>query len=521
MLGLDGAVRCLEVYRRRVLFFHENHHILYPVNVLLWFRLVNLLGLDTHGPKEFFSAAELMNCFAGAGCLAILSLLMYEVTSSMFLGLAVAIGLGFSRAFIIHATNIAEPMVGVFWGFAALGFAALWLRRRYDLWLVVSGSLFSLAMATYRSAILLSPAAIVVFWRGSLVDDHVGAPWLSKLRPVAIFTMAGLFSSVGLYGWAYSRQSVGSPMAMLRHFFENPGTHVYFGVSVGKLLNIPVGMVRNVLPILPHYNGIRGLLGSPKASLGLAFAVVIIFLGYIGYCAATVVRKWHLMDDGLQTSVLAAIVGLFFTAIPVVLWDPQYDKIWLQPLACLVFLLVLSAYLSVDTTKRSIPYRHPIPLIGAFICLSLVSNLVGAVSKHLHETSDLSELERLSQMIHKDDLIVGDWDRISTLYRNGWDYRGQLLSFPSEAVIDGHGATTHLRQAIRETRSRGGNVYFLGLLDIPKDSWDSFLGSRCGVPYSDMNEYRANAIPVSEFATGATPVVLRRLVLPPLDIDVR
>ena len=67
IFAVDGAFRCLEVFRRGGIFFHDNNHMLYPVNVLLWTRLMSALGLTSNGPLQFFSNVELMNCTAAAG----------------------------------------------------------------------------------------------------------------------------------------------------------------------------------------------------------------------------------------------------------------------------------------------------------------------------------------------------------------------------------------------------------------------------------------------------------------------
>src|SRR5438067_13029458 len=52
--AVDGGFRCLDVYRRQNLFFHGNHHLLYPLNVLVWTRLLSALGFQPGGALEFF-----------------------------------------------------------------------------------------------------------------------------------------------------------------------------------------------------------------------------------------------------------------------------------------------------------------------------------------------------------------------------------------------------------------------------------------------------------------------------------
>src|ERR1700751_5854970 len=120
ILAVDGAHRCLEVFRRQGAFFHGNNHMLYPVDVLVWTRLVAALGLRPTGPIQFFSNVELMNCVAGAACLAIFYSLVSFAVSPGWLALGVTVGYGFSKAFLEQATNAGEPLVGVFWSFLAM-----------------------------------------------------------------------------------------------------------------------------------------------------------------------------------------------------------------------------------------------------------------------------------------------------------------------------------------------------------------------------------------------------------------
>ena len=77
IFAVDGAHRCLQVWHRQTIFLDGSNHMLYPVNVFAWARLASALGYKPSGPLEFFSMVELMNCVAGAACLAIFCLLMY------------------------------------------------------------------------------------------------------------------------------------------------------------------------------------------------------------------------------------------------------------------------------------------------------------------------------------------------------------------------------------------------------------------------------------------------------------
>jgi hypothetical protein len=79
------------------------------------------------------------------------------------------------------------------------------------------------------------------------------------------------------------------------------------------------------------------------------------------------------------------------------------------------------------------------------------------------------------------------------------------------AAQEGNRAVAIMRKAMSNTEQQGRRIYFLGLLDDSKQTWDGFLESRCGVHYSDLDEYRVRSEIVETSHDGATPIVLRRL----------
>jgi hypothetical protein len=194
MFGVDGGLRCFEVYRRKSLFFHENNHMLYPANVLIWSRICRAVGSEPSPvlPKGFLAMVQLMNCVGGAGCLAILFYLFYRVASSVSLALAVAASYRFSRAFLLHSTHSAEVLMGVFWSFLTICCASLALKYASSWPLIGSGLLFSLAMATYHSTIFLALGAIVLFWYGR---SNAGDGTLSRAYDLALFVCTGVASA--------------------------------------------------------------------------------------------------------------------------------------------------------------------------------------------------------------------------------------------------------------------------------------------------------------------------------------
>lgn len=509
--AVDGAVRCLEVFRRGRIFFHENNHLLYPVNVLVWTRFLSHLGLRASNPAEFYALAQTMNCVVAAGCLAMIFYLSLSLFSSFGLALGLVLGYGFSKAFLLHATNSAEPVVGLFWSLLGMCFASILVKRGSHLSVILSALCFSLAMATYQSMIFLAPAAIALIWQGGYFRD--GGAFFSRARLFELgeFILTGVVACAVLFGWAYWHQGLRSPDELIGRFFAHGDARVYLSLTMGKLLNMPVGLVRNIFPVLSYFAGIRGLLTGPKFSLISFLLVLASTFAFLLAALRRLIAGWSSLAAPVRAATVAAAVGFAFTLIPALVWDPQYDKLWLQPLACLAF-LVASSRMVPDLDGRG---RSPLSKVLQVLLLSgLAMNLVWLTHSHYTKTSEMSEAQRLAGVIGARDLLVGDWDEISTLYGYGWSADGRFISFPTEAVLHGFDSVAQLREAIRRTQRIGGRVYFLSLLDMPRATWNSSLGARCGVPYSEMDFYREHSRVREVFHSKSSQLSLRQLDAP-------
>ncbi|MGB2676660.1 MAG: hypothetical protein WAN12_06220 [Candidatus Acidiferrum sp.] len=510
--AVDGAIRCFEVYRRQSFFFHSSYHMLYPVNVLIWTRMAAAAGLQTSNPQSFYRVVELMNCLAAAGCLALFFLLMSAVTHSWRLAVLVTTIYGLSRAFLLHATNASEPMVGVFWSFLAVAVAALSLKTKSPWPVFFSGLLFALSMATYQSTVLLGPAALFLIWRSRPLEKQSGLRPPSRIFVVFLFGLGAVFGSASIYGcFAYSQwkhQPAVAPSGLFTaQLVQHPGAHAYFGVSMNKFATVPVGLIRNVFPIFTEYFGLRNLLRGAFVPI-LSLAILLLAVGVLfGFCAIRVGTAWSSLTPAFRTAFLAAALGLVFCLFPVVTWSDQYDKLWLQPLGCLCFLLGISLHWVSHHLPRPFLLARALP---AFFLAGVLLNFGWLATQHVRDIPEMREAQRLAAMIRPNDLVVGNWDGVSDLFGYLWATDGQVFSFPGEAAVYGSAATSHLHNAIVKTQKVGGRVFFLGLLELPKDSWDSFLASRCGVPYSDLDLYRVHSTTRATFETRYHEIVLKQ-----------
>ncbi len=516
ILAVDGGIRCLEVYRRQIFYFDINNHLLQPAHVWAWTRAAGMLGYKADSPFQFYSLVQLMNCFAGAACLAILLALMSSAVSSWRLALAVTIGYGFTKAFLEQATNANEAPMGLFWSLLALFFAALCFRVKSNWPVVVSAMLFALAMATYQTMILLFPAAIVLIWASRSAktggfpnnQKRTRAALAPQLRAFAIFALVGVATTACIFGYAYWSMHIGGPLAMIKAFFTHEDAKVYFGITGGKVLNLPVGLTRNIFPLARDYSGLRNLLAGPPLTVALFLLTLVLMVAFFVACLLYLWNQRLRMTPSVRTAFLAATVGLLFTAVPLAIWDSNYDKFWLQPFACLAFLIMLALHvMRTESGYVALASR----IAGGILLIGILSNSVWAVQDHERENLELRQAQHVAAIVGKGSFVVGGWDGPSLLYGAFWAPDGEYFDYSQDASFHGRRASDDLRAAISRAQARGDNVYFIGLLDLTPFQWDDFLGRRCGIPYSDLGTYRTHSSVIAKLPRGRAEISLHHL----------
>jgi len=498
IFAVDGAHRCLQVWHRQGIFLDGTNHMLYPVNVFVWTRLGYALGFNASGPLQFFSMVELMNCLAGAACLACLCLLMYLTVPSWSNAVSVTVGYGFSKAFIEQATNANQPLVGALSSILGLLFASLAFKSKSNWPIVVSAFLFSLAMANYESMIFLAPAAIFLIWRSRDLC-------MPKLLAIGSFAVSGVIGSALIFGLAFRYSGIANPNAMVRQLRVVEGERAYAGQGLMHLLNVPVGMVRNIFPVLRVYTGLRNLAAVPEGILVLTLLLFAAFYGFSIFCAVQVWKQRSTLSELQRTAFLAGCIGFVSTTIPLLLYDPHYDKLWLQPLGCAAFLL----FLALDVVRKtSRPCSLIVKVSAALLLVGVLTNSVWAMRGHSSPTLGMEQAQGIAEKLSPGDYVIGGWDDLAVMYSDLWAPAGQYMDFFMEAGSYGRAATSHVREAALRTRKMGGHFYFIGVVDVSKDTWDSYLGSRCGVPFSDFDSYRAHSRAVASYRVGSSEVSL-------------
>jgi hypothetical protein len=518
-VAVDGALRCLDVYYSQKLFIHQNNHLLYPVNVYFWHKFLATFGIFANGPVEYLRLTQMMNAVAAGGCLAILYCLTYAATSSRGISFGVTIGYGFSNAFFSHATNSAEPMVGLWWSFLATGAIALALKTKQRWLLFASGALFALAMATYQSVVLLSPAAAALCLTWPLTKDtpadiqknirmNTGALWRASLT-----ALGGMVGVTLIYGLAYYYSGIHHIGAMIGRFFTlDGGNDIYGGITISKFATLPLGLANSIAPVLKDFTGIkafflqRGLDYQLVGVFSLMF-VTSAFVALALYLALS--ARIHFMATDKAT-LLALMTGLVVTLSVLAYWSAFYDKLWLQPAACIFLLCGFGLRTGITDKVTFQRYLRTAGIVLIVIEATLTLTFKG-IPDHFSETAYLSEAKEVAELVREQDMVVCDWDGLSTTYSTVFR-NGKSIQLPALTSESGPGeALKKIQQDILQTQKEGGQVYFLNVLDISEKSWNGFLGGRLGLDYYKFDDYRKNTEIIKSFKLKNGETTLRRL----------
>lgn len=505
--AVDGALRCLAIYWRRPPYLGPNNHLLYPADVWLWAHAVGFFGVHPAEPIAFVRTVQTMNALCAGGCIALLNLIAWRFTGALKLSLAAAVGYALTWTVLKHAANSAEPVIGLFISLIAAGLVIEGLFRARPGLLFAGGAGLALALANYQSMFLIAPVLylLCLIWplRGASPDDARQAelsfpaslPALRRSIPRLTACVGGTIAgAIVIYGAAYYTIGLRGPWQMLRAFVQFRDDRVYGGFALSKLVNLPIGLIGNLLAVLPaDYQGIGWFLVRHRDARAIAVvvAIAIIVAVALAMLAFAVVRRCG--SRGSRLVGLAVSAALLLDLFVVVYRDPLYDKFWLQPLAILFVCGAIAASWMEPGALRRFSIVAML-LIG----LEVLVNLPDAIAAHSNPAPCLDDARNVAEAVRPDDRVVADFDPVSTLWMALYDRqpsRTMLLPATQPAVAFG------TLERWREECSRSGcRIFFVGVLDQSKDQWDPFLGKRIGIPFDSFDRYRDASRIVDRFA---------------------
>ena len=148
-------------------------------------------------------------------------------------------------------------------------------------------------------------------------------------------------------------------------------------------------------------------------------------------------------------------------------------------------------------------------LASLILAIVVGSNTFWALPSHYQENIALKAAAEVSQTVKPADLVINYWDDTSLLYGALWSKH--ICNFPGLAEAKGGKmALDELPTWIADTHQRGGEVYFLCILDESESDWAKLLGIR-GVPYHTFDLYRQKSHAVLNFKYNGVEKSLRIL----------
>jgi hypothetical protein len=513
-LAVDGALRPLQVYQLGRPLLSGNNHLLYPINVYVWSILIRSLGIHVINPFAFLASIQAMNAIAAAAFVTILYALCYKLTNRIAVSLLVAISYGLSRAVLAHATNSAEPTVGLFWSGLSFALAAYGVSRHKNWASTVGGFLLALTMATYQSMVFIGVPIVFLLWQW---PHHQSKDRVLRSRIFAVtYFVAGVVLGIPIiYGSVYYASGTQTAVGMIVRFLQMPGKEVYGGVSLVKFVALLPGLAYALFPCLPpECDGFRCLAARQHRAWVPVAGLAVIFAGLLVVALLVLVRKlWSVLRKSEKVAIMCCGAGLIPTIPALVYWLPTYDKLWLQPLAFLIFSAGILANAATRIETRTSVVLWPARLIYALVVLVGLTNLARTAYASAQPTPHLEEAQEVATLVKPTDLLVGDWNRISLLYQAFWAPRANSFNVETETDHDGSAsvAVEYLNDKIAKTRAARGQVFFLGLIDVSMGDWERLIGNREGLSYHLFDDYRRCSVLVKSFPSQERIITLRKL----------
>jgi hypothetical protein len=492
--AVDGAMRCLGVLHESRLSLRGNNHLLYPFWVFLWSKLSAAIGIHATSPFEFIRVTEAMNSVLAAASIALLFTLINLFTDLPIATLCTLL-FGFSTALLLHATNSAEPVVGLFFAVLGTSLLATGLRRGKDAFLIAAGISFALGLASYQAmATIAGVGVFLVIWWAASVRGGGGILRYAWVR-LGLVCLGGVVGICGIFTAAYAYQGI--PLNQMPHLFFSlgGGPEIYGGLTLRKFVNLPFESLANLYSGLPSdYAGVRSLFLNPQRLSWISAVLAgLLLMSCIGLLAGKGLR--NLLRGAHAVVAATAVLAVALLIFPLLDWQPEYDKLWLLPLAAWACILAASLY------PGALPARQRKVLAGLLLgvlVLEISMNIPRLVRNRFDPTPHLADAEVVRSLVRPHDWVVVSFDEVSSLWLSVWGYDAKYLVLPASTAGR---ATEWLNAAKQDCIHTDGRILFLGVMDEDRKAWDSFLGPQVGIPFSLLDEYRS-AVVLRSFENG-------------------
>jgi hypothetical protein len=491
-----------------------NRHFLFPYQAWLVYHAASVLPLspNPHDPARTSAVAIVQgwNALMAGATLA----LLYAWLRCLVSRPAAAVGVtvtALSNAFLLHATNMTEPMASVpptLLGLLLVTRSGSARGARF-----AAGGLIGFASAFYvLAAQALLPAALIAALRGnsspvrrSVTESLVRAAETAAASAVAFSATLSIPRLL-----AHPRQGI---LATVIGVSDAQMHGMYGRFHLRHLVGAFAGF-GNAICSLPHiYGGFSQVLHLPFASVVRAFGTLVLALALLLGIAWSLYRaRARLAADGCWVYAIASITWFATVYVIAFYFEAGYDKIWFFAMLPLGQLVAMTF----DVTRQVSNSQQALIFVAPGLFLVLMNLVFVAIPRRFAHNYDLDGAVRLATLVEpRDMLVTPGWDAPSV-------YAGYALVQPLTCVrltaeamdteFQGTEISHHLSSQAQRARAGGGRVYFLGLLDQSPEQWQVFYGSEMHLPYDLFDHYRQASIARNTIPSSTGPVTLFEFV---------
>jgi hypothetical protein len=462
--------------------FGTLNHLLFPTWTLTVRAVLDGFGMLSIVPQEahiqLIRAIQACNGVFAAIALSVLYVVLRRVGVRRSIALGSVTFVGLSHAFVLHATDMTEPMPSVL-----LALLGVLLAQQKEAWLprLGAGVLLGIASAFYLIAIGAGLLILALAIRERSLRSITATALTVGIGAFLAFLAIVLIGSVAVrHGFDDSIRS---------SFVGNPGG-LFGSFSPRHLVGAAFGSANAFAPLV-DYSGVSGLLKQPAAALLhnlLVFAVSWFGLGIIA---------WRACHVPFYPPLVAAVSWWVATFLLAAYWSPTYEKLWLYGVIALSVFCAL--VLEHDRTYWARP-RGREPFLWFAAALALFSVAYGVIPRRFSPNPDVVLAKQIVARIGSNDLLVAPgWDGPSVVASTVLDFSLNRFSLVDEALVHGldrEQVLVALERRAADSLEHGGKVCFLGLLALSEQEWALFFGSRLKLPHGMLDSWkRATAAP--------------------------
>ena len=496
---IDGTIRSAVVYHQNALSFHVNNHMLYPVNVLGWNRLIETFAGPAASALHYMDRSQVMNGLATIVVTVLLFSILRIFGAMPGRALAACLLFAASHAVMINGLNANEPMMGLMWAVFAIWLAAKgWQRQSVGLF-ALCGLFFALAMATYQSMVLAAIAAALIALTPSQGEEAGRiAPNRRRWAMVAAAAASGLFGIVLIYGISYQLMGIAGVWPKVRNFFVVEAIDAQGYWAISKLLHLPLGFADAVVNSIPApYSGLRWLANHWRET-PFAYLVMMVAGLFFAFCMVRVARSlWH--QPAVSRHTLWCVCGMLVSFLPLTYWDTLYLKLWLMPL------FFFSLWLGLCTRLRT-------GWLVLATAITFACSLQYAWRSHRFYPEYLvATVSEASRRMPEGSLVFCSWDEVCQMFYTLEASRYKIMLIPTLAMEHRVNAAREATALISAAQGEGQSVFWLASLDIDKPAWDGFIGLRMDCPYEDFERFRQSSQTIDRWVNAKGVVTTLRL----------